>query len=169
MDWQYEMNLKEDIANEDDVDIWGDIQVYTLDKGKNLGIGAEYNYCIDDGEDNSAIYMMYEDKETGDWDTDTDDYIHYEIDFTDPEWDWKILQAMKDFVSRKYRKKNGKINEKKKYLVIKRVIQEWTVEIEAKNKSEALEEAYGISEDEWTPPAPDKFIENYTAKLIREK
>ena len=49
----------------------------------------------------------------------------------------------------------------KKYIVTKTVTQEWTLEVEAEDEDEALDIAYGTSEDEWTPPNPGDFEEDY--------
>ena len=68
------------------VDDWGVIQCVSEDDG----IGIEYNFCIDcsDGvADNcSAFYVMHYDSRSGYWDTDPDDFTHYEIDFNDPDY-----------------------------------------------------------------------------------
>lgn len=49
----------------------------------------------------------------------------------------------------------------KTYIVTKKVTQEWTLEVEAEDEYEALETAYDTKEDEWTPPDPGDFEEDY--------
>lgn len=49
-------------------------------------IGVEFEFCIENGENYSAIYRMDMNKAGDDFETDHDEFYHYEIDPTDPEW-----------------------------------------------------------------------------------
>lgn len=75
-------------TDDDDADTWGVITVWN-DK---LERGAEYNYCIEDGDNMSAIYLTFEDE------TDTSTYESYVVDFKDPYWKRKLIDRMKLFV-----------------------------------------------------------------------
>ena len=63
----------------------------------NDGVGAEYNFCYQNGENYCAIYPMIL-SEYGDWDTDTQKYLHYEIDFMDLDWKKKLEVVMHNAV-----------------------------------------------------------------------
>ena len=59
--------------------------------------GAEYNLCLQDGDNYSAIYFMeYDGIDT--WNTYHDCFEHYEIDFNNPNWKLDLKEAMYDFV-----------------------------------------------------------------------
>lgn len=60
--------------------------------------GAEYNLCLQDGDNYSAIYFMKHNDETDYWDTDHDCFEHYEINFDNPNWKLELKEAMYDFV-----------------------------------------------------------------------
>lgn len=57
-------------------------------------IGVEYNLCIDGVENCSAIYKMKLNKEIDYMETDTDTFVHYEINFKDNDWKEKLENAM---------------------------------------------------------------------------
>ena len=57
-------------------------------------IGVEYNFCIDDDVNSSAIYKMEFDYESGYMKTDYDTFIHYEIDYNDRKWKKNLEDAM---------------------------------------------------------------------------
>lgn len=53
----------------------------------------------------------------------------------------------------------------KKYTVVQHVTRDWTLEVEAESADEALEIAWDASEDEWTPPDPGEYDEEYEVLL----
>ena len=80
--------LKE-IADTDCFDEWG---CAFISVGEELGV--EYNLCVDDGENCSAIYKVDYDEETGYIETDASTFIHYEIDFDNSKWKKELEDAM---------------------------------------------------------------------------
>lgn len=70
---------------EGNIDEWGVVQCIQGD------IGLDYNFAMEayDGEieNQSAFYVMSCNPDTGEWDTDYSQCYHYEIDFTDPNWE----------------------------------------------------------------------------------
>ena len=80
--------LKE-IADTDCFDEWGCAYVSVGDE-----LGVEYNLCVDDGENCSAIYKIDYDEESGYIETDTSTFIHYEIDFNNPKWKRELEDVM---------------------------------------------------------------------------
>lgn len=87
--YEHECNIdsdEEDVEN----DLWCAALTWF---GENIGV--EYNLCIqDDGTNCSAIYRMELNKEEDSMETDYDDYVHYEIDFSDRNWKRKLENAM---------------------------------------------------------------------------
>lgn len=59
-----------------------------------LGIGVEYNFCIENGENYSGIYLTKYNKADDYIYTDHSTDIHYEVDFDDSEWEKKLENAM---------------------------------------------------------------------------
>lgn len=80
--------LKE-IADTDCFDEWGCAYVSVGDK-----LGVEYNLCVDNGENYSAIYKVDYDEENDCIETDYTTFIHYEIDFDNPKWKKELENAM---------------------------------------------------------------------------
>lgn len=80
--------LKE-IADTDCFDEWGCAFISVGDE-----LGVEYNLCVDDGENCSAIYKLNYDEESGYIETDASTFIHYEIDFNNPKWKKELEDAM---------------------------------------------------------------------------
>ena len=64
---------------------------------KNYGV--EYNFCIDGGENASAIYLMRYNPNMDDMETDHDKYIHYEINFEEKDWKERFLEKWEWFFS----------------------------------------------------------------------
>lgn len=95
IDKETKKEVKSVLNNPDDeyeevFDEWGAALVWY---GEN--IGAEYNLCVqNNGENSSAIYRMEFNKEEDSMETDYDDYVHYEIDFSDRNWKRKLENAM---------------------------------------------------------------------------
>lgn len=84
-----EIKLHLDEIN-DNYESWGMGLVWFKD---DESIGAEYNLCLEDGENYSAIYRSVI-TEDGYLSADYDDYIPYKIDFTDKDWEVKFEDAM---------------------------------------------------------------------------
>ena len=80
--------LKE-IADTECFDEWGCAYISVGDE-----FGAEYNLCVDDGENCSAIYKTDYDEENDYIETDTSTFVHYEIDFNNPKWKKELEKAM---------------------------------------------------------------------------
>lgn len=87
--YSFECNISESLRNEISWDEWGAYYVWL---GEN--IGAEYNFCIDNGNNCSAIYKMEFNHKTGYMETDYDAFMHYEIDFNSRNWKEKLENAM---------------------------------------------------------------------------
>ena len=86
--YSFEHSLSEEFKDYDQWDEWGCAQVW-------LGnIGVEYNFCIDNGFNCSAIYGMMYNEESGYAETDYSDCEHYEIDFDKPTWAESLENAM---------------------------------------------------------------------------
>ena len=69
-------------------DEWGAAFVWLSEN-----IGVEYNFCIDESNNCSAIYKT-EMNDEGYMETDYSSFIHYEIDFDDTDWQEKLKNAM---------------------------------------------------------------------------
>lgn len=84
--------LKE-IADTDFFDEWGCAFASLGDE-----MSVEYNLCIDNTTDeninSSAIYKVDYDEDNDCIETDYDKYIHYEIDFNNPNWKKELENAM---------------------------------------------------------------------------
>lgn len=87
-----EDTLKE-IADTDYFDEWGNAYVSL---GEEMGV--EYNLCVDNTTNEnincSAIYKVDYDEESGYIETDCSTFIHYEIDFDNPNWKDELENAM---------------------------------------------------------------------------
>lgn len=90
---EYEINMDESYKGIDPIDEWG--CAYVWDKN----IGAEYNYCVEGNENMCAIYFMSEDTKEN-WQTDSNRFVHYEIDWCDPNWKQKLIDEMIKIVKR---------------------------------------------------------------------
>ena len=86
--YSFECNMSEEFKDYEQWDEWGCAQVW-LDN-----VGAEYNFCIDNGLNCSAIYGMMYNEELGYAETDYSDCEHYEIDFNSPTWAEDLENAM---------------------------------------------------------------------------
>lgn len=78
-----------EIADTNCFDEWGCAYISVGDE-----LGVEYNLCVDDGENCSAIYKTDYDAENDYIETDTSTFIHYEIDFYNPKWKKELENAM---------------------------------------------------------------------------
>lgn len=78
-DYEFECNISEEMFSEG-VILPGAAYIWFED------IGVEFEFCIENGENYSAIYRMDMNKAGDDFETDHDEFYHYEIDPTDPEW-----------------------------------------------------------------------------------
>ena len=86
--YEFECNMSDELKNKTSYDEWGCAFVWLGD------IGVEYNFCIDSGENCCAIYKTNMNHETGHMETDYDEFVHYEIDFNDLDWEKKLENAM---------------------------------------------------------------------------
>lgn len=96
---RFELNIDDRYADMDMVDEWGCAYYY----GDN-GTGVEYNLYRDDMDNCSAIYWFESDEYLS---TNYDEYVHYEIDFSDDEWEYKLQSKMEE-VYNYFRKKLDK-------------------------------------------------------------
>lgn len=72
-------------------DEWGAAHLYLGDKG------VEYNYCLEEGGNNaSAIYAKTVNPE-GYYEIDYSKFVHYEVDFDNPNWEYELLKEMAKF------------------------------------------------------------------------
>ena len=103
-------SLQED---QEPIDEWG----VALCIDDTAGIGVEYNLCIDwnaDGTplDTSAFYFMTSDKDfipdSDDWSTDTSEFMHYTIDFYDPDYREALKEVAINYLSSLIDQINGK-------------------------------------------------------------
>lgn len=80
------------VSEQEDIDDWGVVQCVCDD----LGIGVEYNFCIEFYDDQmyneSAFYTMHYIPEEDIWETDYNDFVRYEIDYWAPDWREQIKQ-----------------------------------------------------------------------------
>lgn len=96
-DYEFECNLFKETTNvtvgiNNDIQNWDEWGCAELWLGEKIGV--EYNFCIDDGEDYSAIYKMEFNEDTGYYEVDYDKFVGYEVDFDDVEWRNKLENAM---------------------------------------------------------------------------
>lgn len=100
MNYEFELNMNDSYKQYTDIDEWKMAIV-------RIGYyGAEYNLCLQNGDNYSAIYFMKYNDKTDYWDTDSNDYLHYEIDFNNPNWKLDLKETMVAFAI-------GVINEEK--------------------------------------------------------
>lgn len=92
MNYKFELNMDDSYKQYTDIDEWG---MAVIDFGT---YGAEYNFCIEEGDNYSAIYYMEYNEKTGYWDTDYNCFEHYEINFNDFNWKKDLEKAMYNFV-----------------------------------------------------------------------
>lgn len=92
MNYKFKLNMDDSYKQYIDYDEWGAAII-------DFGIyGAEYNFYIKDGNNCSAIYFMEFNSNTGYWDTDFNDFKHYEIDFNNYNWKIELEKEMYKFV-----------------------------------------------------------------------
>jgi len=90
--YKFELNMDDSYKQYTDIDEWG---MAVIDFGT---YGAEYNFCIEEGNNCSAIYFMEFNSNTGYWDTDYNYFEHYEINFNDFNWKKDLEKAMYNFI-----------------------------------------------------------------------
>lgn len=93
--FEFELNMDDSYKNCENIDEWGMAVVWAG------YYGAEYNLCLEDGDNYSAIYFMEYNDETDYWETEYDCFKHYEIDFNNPNWKLDLKEAMYDFIINK--------------------------------------------------------------------
>lgn len=87
-EYEFECNISEEMLS-GEVTLPGAAYIWLND------IGVEFEFCIiENGENYSAIYRMDMNKAGDDFETDYDEFCHYEIDPTDPEWKANLEIAM---------------------------------------------------------------------------
>ena len=95
MRFEYELFMSKEFIEQECssnyIDSWDVAQAYC-----NEFLGCEYNLCIEEGDNYSAIYKMQYNPSTDYYETDYSCYIHYEIDVTDPNWEFKFIEAMQN-------------------------------------------------------------------------
>ena len=84
-----------EVADTNSFDEWS-CTFISLENSARLGekIGVEYNLCVDNGKNLSAIYKVDYNEETNCIETDYSKFVHYEIDFDNPRWKEKLENAM---------------------------------------------------------------------------
>lgn len=93
--FEFELNMDDSYKNCENIDEWGMAVVWAG------YYGAEYNLCLEDGDNYSAIYFMEYNDETDYWETEYDCFKHYEIDFNNPNWKLELKEAMYNFIINK--------------------------------------------------------------------
>lgn len=88
-EYEFDCFLEKGYGDKECWDEWGVATVIL-----NKDFGAEYNLCFDEGVNQSAIYPWFWDGEF--YSTDTCYFQHYEVDFTQPDWEQKLYEAMVD-------------------------------------------------------------------------
>lgn len=81
--------IVKEISNTDYFDEWGCAFVSVGDE-----LGVEYNLCIDDGENCSAIYKVDYNENNDCIETDYNKFIHYEINFDNSKWKKNLEDMM---------------------------------------------------------------------------
>lgn len=97
--FEFELNMDDSYKNYETIDEWEMATVWVED------YGAEYNLCLQNGDNYSAIYFMEHNDETDYWDTDSSCFEHYEIDFNNPNWKLELKETMYNFVINMINKK----------------------------------------------------------------
>lgn len=91
-----EINI-DNTVDRNNADIWGSAYAWSADGT----YGAEYNYCIENGVNMSAIYFMALNEQGDDYQTDPCLFIHYEVDFSSDLWhqdlEAKMISALEVF------------------------------------------------------------------------
>ena len=88
----FDGEIIKEYSDKENVDEWGYALITINDR-----YGAEYNLCIEDGKNYSAIYFQ-ECDENGIWQTDFSNSKHYEVDFSNPNWERELQREMKHYV-----------------------------------------------------------------------
>lgn len=86
-EYEFECNISEEMLS-------GEVTLPGAAYIRFNDIGVEFEFCIENGENYSAIYRMDMNKAGDDFETDHDEFCHYEIDPTDPEWKANLEIAM---------------------------------------------------------------------------
>lgn len=88
--YKFECMLHPLYANETCLDEWGVACLFNESETQ----GVEYNFCVDGGKNLSAIYKMEYSESTDYMVTDPNQFVHYEIDFSSPNWEKELKDAM---------------------------------------------------------------------------
>ena len=91
----YQINMDETYRNRTDVDEWGCACCW-LDEDET--VGAEYNYCFENGESYCAFYGFTQFGGADDtYYTDFDVYRHYDIEWDKPDWKERLGENLLAF------------------------------------------------------------------------
>ena len=82
---EFKLNINDTYKNFNNIDEWGCAFVFDENDG------VEYNYCRDNNEDYSAIYYFASDEYLS---TNYDEFVHYEIDFNNENWQLELKREM---------------------------------------------------------------------------
>ena len=108
------INMNGSYRNEKDIDEWGCACVSLNDED-----GAEYNYCMENGESYCAIYgytLVGDPDNYHYYATDFDCYRHYDIEWDKPNWKELLIKEMEDFAKEWQKKyKEGFLKESLKW------------------------------------------------------
>ena len=85
---EMQININSAEINKDCMDEWGAATACISDDW-----GIEYNLCYDNGICESAFYPYYK-QEDGEYEIDTGNPFHYEINFDDPGWEQSLMLKM---------------------------------------------------------------------------
>lgn len=101
MKYEFGLNIDDSYKKYNDIDEWGMAIMWVWDER----YGAEYNLCLENGDNYSAIYYMKYNPDTNYWDTDCNCFEHYEINFNDSNWKKDLEKAMYSFIIDKLNKR----------------------------------------------------------------
>ena len=101
----YEINIAEDLEGLDDVALPG--AAYAWFHTDNVNIGVEFEYYVQGETNSSAIYFMEYDEKYDDMMTDHSNYVHYEVDFSDEDWQKHLTEQMYILLLQYYYKLDG--------------------------------------------------------------
>ena len=89
------INLNESYRNKTDIDEWGCACCW-LDEDET--VGAEYNYCFENGKSYCAFYGFTQFSEVDyTYYTDFDAYRHYDIEWDKPDWKERLSKNLLEF------------------------------------------------------------------------
>lgn len=93
----FELNMDISYKDKNNFDEWGCACLYDDEKG----LGVDYNYCIEDGENYCALYLIEYQSNDEVYHTDYDCFEHYEIKWERADWADLLEKAMNEFLDKK--------------------------------------------------------------------